>query len=43
MEQQVEAVYKKFDSKRKVSEAESADDQDLAELKELEDKIKKQK
>jgi len=43
MEQQVEAVYKKFDSKRKTSEAQLADDQDMAELKQLADKIKKQK
>ena len=43
MEQQVEEIFKKFDSKRKISEARSADDNDIAELKQLEDKIKKLK
>jgi len=43
MERQVEDVYDKFDSKRKASEARLADEQDMEELKQLEDKIKKQK
>jgi len=43
MEQKAEEVYKRFDANRKISEARLADDEDMAELKHLEDKIKKLK
>ncbi len=43
MEKHVEAVYEKFDAKRKAFDAKSDDEQDLEDLKKLEDKIKKLK
>jgi len=42
METTVDEIYKQFDLKRKKYDAQLADDQDLQELKELEEKIKKQ-
>lgn len=42
MEKHVKIIYEKFDAKRKNIEAQSADMQDLEELKQLEEKIKKQ-
>jgi len=43
MEQHVDTIYEKFESKRKLTDTQSADAQDLEELKQLEDKIKKLK
>jgi hypothetical protein len=43
MEQQVENIYEKFETKRKIADAKQADAQDLEELKALENKIKKLK
>ncbi len=43
MEQHVEAVYDKFNSRRKSIDAKAADEQDMNELKQLEDKVRKQK
>jgi len=43
MEKMVEKLYQKFDAKRKIEEAKAADEQDLKELKALEDKIKSKK
>lgn len=40
MEESVAKIYGKFDSRRKQYEAQLADEQDLAELKQLEDKIR---
>ena len=41
MEKQVNDVYEKFNGKRKITEAQLADNQDFEELKQLEEKIKK--
>ncbi|MCG2757119.1 MAG: virulence RhuM family protein [Desulfobacteraceae bacterium] len=41
MEKQVNDVYEKFNAKRKITEAQLADNQDFEELKQLEEKIKK--
>lgn len=41
MEKQVNAIYEKFNAKRKITEAQLADKQDFEELKQLEEKIKK--
>lgn len=41
MEKQVNYIYEKFNAKRKITEAQLADKQDFAELKQLEEKIKK--
>jgi len=43
MEKMVSQVYENFDKQRKISEAQQADDQDLAELKALEQTIKRTK
>ncbi len=43
MEEKVREIYKLFDKKRKIYEAEKADEEDLAELKLLEEKIEKSK
>lgn len=43
MEKLVEGLYEKFDAKRKTKEAQLADEQDMEELKALENKIKKKK
>ncbi len=43
MEQYVELVYRQYDAGRKKTEAQAADDQDLEELKDMADKIKKGK
>ena len=43
MEEKVREIYQLFDKKRKIYEAEQADQEDLAELKQLEEKIKKSK
>jgi hypothetical protein len=43
MENQVQEIYKSFDKRRKKFEALQADNEDLEELKELEQEIKKQK
>ncbi|MBK7884840.1 MAG: virulence RhuM family protein [Chitinophagaceae bacterium] len=43
MEQKVDAIFETFDAKRKISDAQQADKQDLEELKALENKIKKAK
>ncbi len=43
MEKLVEALYEKFDTKRKIEDAQKADQQDLEELKQLEQKIKAKK
>lgn len=40
MEKMVEKAYQKFDTKRKIEEAKQADEKDIEELKELEQKIK---
>ncbi len=40
MKVEVKAIYNKFNAKRKISDAQLADQQDLSELKEIEDKIK---
>ena len=40
MELTVDAVFKTFDAKRKVTDAKEADTQDLEELKALESKVK---
>lgn len=41
MEERVEGIYEKFDANRKIAEARFADEQDLEELKQLEQQIKK--
>jgi len=43
MEEKVREIYRLFDKKRKIHEAEQADQEDLAELKLLEEKIEKSK
>ena len=43
MEEKVRGIYQQFDAKRKIYEAEQADLEDLAELKQLENKIEKSK
>jgi len=43
MEEKVREIYQLFDKKRKIYEAEQADQEDLAELKLLEEKIEKSK
>ena len=43
MEEKVGEIYQLFDAKRKTYEAEQADQEDLAELKQLEEKIEKSK
>jgi len=43
MEAKVREIYQRFDKKRKIHEAEQADQEDLAELKLLEEKIEKSK
>ena len=40
MEKKVDAIYEKFNTQRKQLEAQKADEQDLEELKQLEDKLK---
>jgi len=40
MKKQAKAIYEKFNTKRKTLDAQLADQQDLAELKKLEDKIR---
>jgi hypothetical protein len=40
MEKKVDAIYEKFNTQRKQLEAQKADEQDLEELKRLEDKLK---
>ena len=40
MEKKVDTIYEKFNTKRKQLEAQKADEQDLEELKQLEDKLK---
>jgi len=40
MEKMVEKAYQKFDSQRKITEANQADEKDIDELKALEQKIK---
>jgi hypothetical protein len=42
MEKQVNAIYEKFNAKRKTTEAQLADKQDFEELKQLEEKLKKE-
>ncbi len=41
MEKLVESVYEKFDAKRKIQDTQKADEQDMEELKAIEQKIKK--
>ncbi len=43
MEKKVDALFASFDAKRKIAEAQQADEQDLEELKALENKIKAKK
>ena len=43
MEKKVEGIYERFDEQRKISEAKKADDNDLDELKQLEQKISSKK
>jgi hypothetical protein len=43
MEKLVETVYEKFDQQRKQYELQQTDEQDLLELKQLEENIKKRK
>lgn len=43
MEKKVREIYATFDAKRKMSEAKTADEEDLKELKQLEEKIKGEK
>ena len=43
MEKQVDAIYEKFEARRKIADARQADAQDMEELKQLENKIKKYK
>ena len=43
MEKKVDALFASFDAKRKIAEAQKADEQDLEELKALENKIKAKK
>jgi hypothetical protein len=40
MEKKIDAIYEKFNAQRKQLEAQKADEQDLEELKQLEDKLK---
>jgi len=42
MEKQVSDIYKKFNAGRKITDAQSADKQDFEELKQLEEKLKKE-
>jgi hypothetical protein len=41
MEKQVNRIYELFDQRRKIESTQKADDEDLEELKRLEEKIKK--
>lgn len=41
MEQQVRKIYEQFDKRRKISEVKEADEEDLDELKKLEEKVKR--
>ncbi len=43
MEQKARAIYKEFDNKRKKHEALQADQNDMNELKQLEEEIKRKK
>lgn len=43
MEQQVRKIYAQFDQRRKIAEARKADEEDMEELKRLEEKVKKKK
>jgi hypothetical protein len=43
MEKMIEAVYEKFDTKRKIAEAQKEDAKEIEELKQLETKVKKAK
>jgi hypothetical protein len=43
MEERVDAIFEMFDTKRKIADAREADNQDLEELKALENKVKKAK
>ena len=43
MEKHVKAIYTNFDKKRKQYEAQQADEDDLKELKQIENEIKKKK
>ena len=43
MEKMVATLYSKFDAKRKIEDAEAADEQDLKELKALEEMVKSKK
>lgn len=43
MEQTVDAIFETFEAKRKLTDAQQADAQDIEELKELENEIKKAK
>jgi len=42
MEKQVSDIYEKFNARRKITDAQSADKQDFEELKQLEEKLKKE-
>ena len=43
MEKQVRKIYEQFDQRRKIAEAKKADEEDMEELKKLEEKVKKKK
>lgn len=43
MEKMVEKVYREFDKQRKIFEAKQADNEDLQELKYIEEEVKKRK
>ena len=43
MENRIDAMYEKFETKRKAAEAKEADDKEMEELKKLETQIKKSK
>lgn len=43
MEELVSQIYEQFDARRKIYEAQLADGQDLEELKQLEEKIRREK
>ncbi|MBW2655084.1 MAG: hypothetical protein JRC91_09195 [Deltaproteobacteria bacterium] len=42
MEKQVSYIYEKFNARKKIIDAQSADKQDFEELKQLEEKLKKE-
>ncbi len=43
MEKQVRKIYEQFDKDRKIAEANKADEEDMEELKKIEDKVKNKK